>query len=49
MADITAVEAYRAVLQTDYCEYVAHVHQGAWKKTPPITTLYHTQTGIVFP
>lgn len=31
---VSAVEAYRAVLQTDYCEYVAHVHQGAWKKTP---------------
>ena len=30
----SAVDAYRAVLQTDYCEYVAHVHQGAWKKTP---------------
>ena len=32
--NVTAVDAYRAVLQTDYCEYVAHVHQGAWKKTP---------------
>ena len=31
---VTAVEAYNAVLQTDYCEYVAYVHQGAWKKTP---------------
>ena len=31
---VSAVEAYRAVLQTDYCEYVEHVHQGAWKKTP---------------
>jgi predicted phage terminase large subunit-like protein len=34
MGKVTAVEAYRAVLQTEYCEYVAHVHQGAWKKTP---------------
>ena len=34
MADISAIEAYRTVLQTDYCEYVAHVHHGAWKKTP---------------
>ena len=31
---VTASEVYRAVLQTDYCEYVYHVHQGAWKKTP---------------
>lgn len=31
---VSAVETYRAVLQTDYCEYVKYVHQGAWKKTP---------------
>lgn len=31
--NVSAVDAYRAVLQTDYCEYVFHVHQGAWKKT----------------
>ena len=31
---VSAVETYNAVLQTDYCEYVYHVHQGAWKKTP---------------
>ena len=31
---VSAVEAYNAVLQTDYCEYVYHTHQGAWKKTP---------------
>ena len=31
---VTAVETYNAVLQTDYFEYVYHVHQGAWKKTP---------------
>ena len=31
---ISAVETYNKVLQTDYCEYVYHVHQGAWKKTP---------------
>lgn len=31
---ISAVETYNAVLQTDYCEYVKHVHQGSWKKTP---------------
>lgn len=31
---VSAVDAYRAVLQTDYCEYVYHVHYGAWKKTP---------------
>lgn len=31
---ISAVETYKAVLQTDYCEYVKHVYQGAWKKTP---------------
>lgn len=34
MGAITATEAYRSVLQTDYCEYVKYVHQGAWKKTP---------------
>lgn len=34
MADVSAVEAYNAVLQTDYCEYVYHTHQGAWLKTP---------------
>ena len=34
MNSVSAVETYRAVLQTDYCEYVYHVHQGAWKKTP---------------
>lgn len=34
MANVSAVETYNAVLQTDYCEYVYHVHQGAWKKTP---------------
>lgn len=34
MANISAVETYRAVLQTDYCEYVKYVHHGAWKKTP---------------
>ena len=33
-AKVSAVDAYRAVLQTDYCEYVEYVHQGAWKKTP---------------
>lgn len=32
--DISAVETYRSVLQTDYCEYVKYVHQGSWKKTP---------------
>jgi predicted phage terminase large subunit-like protein len=31
---VSAVDAYRAVLQTDYCEYVSHVHHGAWIKTP---------------
>ena len=31
---VSAVETYKAVLQTDYCEYVKYVHQGAWKKTP---------------
>ena len=31
---ISAVDTYRAVLQTDYCEYVKHVHHGAWKVTP---------------
>lgn len=31
---VSAVETYRAVLQTDYCEYVKYVHQGSWKKTP---------------
>lgn len=31
---ITAVDTYNAVLQTDYGEYVQYVHQGAWKKTP---------------
>jgi len=30
----SAVETYRGVLQTDYCEYVMHVHHGAWRKTP---------------
>ena len=34
MGAITATDAYRSVLQTDYCEYVKYVHQGAWKKTP---------------
>lgn len=34
MGRISAVDTYRAVLQTDYCEYVEYVHQGAWKKTP---------------
>ena len=34
MGNVSAVEAYNAVLQTDYCEYVSYVHQGAWKKTP---------------
>ena len=34
MGAITATEAYRSVLQTDYCEYVKYVHQGSWKKTP---------------
>ena len=34
MAKINAIETYRAVLQTDYCEYVKYVHHGAWKKTP---------------
>ena len=34
MAKPSAVETYRAVLQTDYCEYVSYVHKGAWKKTP---------------
>lgn len=32
--NISASETYRSVLQTDYCEYVKYVHQGAWKKTP---------------
>ena len=31
---VNAVETYNIVLQTDYCEYVSYVHQGAWKKTP---------------
>ena len=31
---VSALETYNKVLQTDYCEYVAHVHHGAWKKTP---------------
>ena len=34
MAKISAVDTYRAVLQTDYCEYVSYVHHGAWMKTP---------------
>lgn len=34
MSKVTAVDAYNAVLQTDYCEYTAHVHHGSWKKTP---------------
>ena len=34
MAKVNAVDAYRAVLQTDYCEYVSYVHHGVWKKTP---------------
>ena len=32
--NVSAVETYNAILQTDYCEYVYHVHHGAWKKTP---------------
>lgn len=32
--NITATDTYRAVLQTDYCEYVKYVHQGSWQKTP---------------
>lgn len=32
--NVSAVETYRAILQTDYCEYVKYVHQGSWKKTP---------------
>ena len=43
MSNVSAVEAYRAVLQTDYCEYVNHVHHGAWKKTP----LHRFLTGYV--
>lgn len=31
---VSAVETYNKVLQTDYLEYVYHVHQGSWKKTP---------------
>ena len=34
MAKLSAVDTYRAVLQTDYCEYVKYVHHGAWKVTP---------------
>ena len=34
MAKVSAVDTYRAVLQTDYCEYVKYVHHGAWKVTP---------------
>ena len=34
MGKPSAVETYRGVLQTDYCEYVMHVHHGSWKKTP---------------
>ena len=34
MAKINAVDTYRAILQTDYCEYVQYVHHDAWKKTP---------------
>jgi len=34
MGNVTAVDAYKAVLQTDYCEYCKYVHQGAWKVTP---------------
>lgn len=34
MARVSAVDTYRAVLQTDYCEYVKYVHHGAWKVTP---------------
>lgn len=34
MGNVSASEAYRGVLQTDYCEYVKYVHHGAWKVTP---------------
>lgn len=34
MGGMNAVDTYRAVLQTDYGEYVKHVHHGSWKKTP---------------
>ena len=34
MAKVSAVDTYRAVLQTDYCEHVKYVHHGAWKVTP---------------
>lgn len=34
MAKVNAVDTYRAVLQTDYCEYVSYVHHETWKKTP---------------
>lgn len=33
MGNVSAVDTYRAILQTDYCEYVKYVHHGAWKKT----------------
>ena len=34
MGETKASDVYRAVLQTDYCEYVKYVHHGSWKKTP---------------
>lgn len=30
----TAEEAYRGILQNNFCEYVSFTHHGDWKKTP---------------
>ena len=34
MANVSYVDTYNAVLQTDYSEYVKYVYRGAWLKTP---------------
>lgn len=34
MGKINAVDTYRAILQTDYCEYVKYVNHGVWQRTP---------------
>lgn len=31
---VSAVDTYKAILQTDYCEYVKYVNHGYWKATP---------------
>lgn len=34
MDKTTSTEAYKLILQNDYCEYVSFVHDGSWLKTP---------------